>query len=231
MAGNKRTTIQKLTVLQTRLMLVGIVLAVACGVCTVLLRHEKEPEPELILPVETVPFMPGAWTGQPSAKKTQPEPSKAEEPAQMDETTAPVLENAETNETAPEPEISEDTEHSFEPVAANVPGESSDPVVAENTEAVAEETRATEETRAAEETTATEATTATEPIPEAPESQIRPTIPAFPPMTAPMEEPQEELKPAEKHLSVWFFAAIFLDVLLGINLVMLVLLVLNRSPY
>lgn len=289
MAGNKRTTIQKLTVLQTRLMLVGIVLAVACGVCTVLLRHEKEPEPELILPVETVPFMPGAWTGQPETKKTQPEPSKAEEQALPDETTAPVLEDAadamekkagdaagdttkntagdaaktspvstdaedkeaepepavleapkkipkpedaeiadsvpnpdvaentqsapnpqepenvgsvptpkvtETTEPAPETEVSEDTEHSSEPVAANEP---SDPTAAEKTEA------------------------ATEPAPEAPVSQIRPTVPVFPPMTAPMEEPQQELKPAEKHLNVWFFVTLFLDVLLGIDLVMLVL--------
>lgn len=144
MAGNKRTTIQKLTVLQTRLMLVGIVLAVACGVCTVLLRHEKEPEPELILPVETVPFMPGVWTGQPETKKTQPEPSKAEEQALPDETTAPV-------------------------------------------------------------------------------SQVHPSVPVFPPMTAPVEEPQQELKAEEKQFHIWFFAAILLDVLFGIDLVMLVL--------
>ena len=299
MAGNKRTTIQKLTVLQTRLMLVGIVLAVACGVCTVLLSYEKEPEPELVLP--TVPFMSGAWTEQPEAKETQPEPSKAEKQALPDETTAPVLQDAadamekkagdatgdttentagdaaktgpvstdaedkeaepepavleapkkipkpedaeiadsvpnpdvaeitqsapnsqepenvgpvptpkatETTEPAPETEASEDTEHSSEPVAANAP---SDPTAAGNTEA------------ATDETTATEATTATEPAPEAPPSQVRPSVPVFPPMTAPVEEPQQELKAEEKQLHIWFFAAVLLDVLLGIDLVMLVL--------
>ena len=45
MAENKKATIRRLTVLRDRLLIIGIVLAVTSGVCTVqVVRAEKQPE-------------------------------------------------------------------------------------------------------------------------------------------------------------------------------------------
>lgn len=51
MAENKKATIRRLTVLRNRLLIIGIVLAVTSGVCTVqVVRAEKQPEDVVVTP-------------------------------------------------------------------------------------------------------------------------------------------------------------------------------------
>ena len=55
MAENKKATIRRLTVLRDRLLIIGIVLAVTSGVCTVqVVRAEKQPEDVVVETTEAL---------------------------------------------------------------------------------------------------------------------------------------------------------------------------------
>ena len=129
MSGNKRTTIQKLRALQTRLLLVGIVLAIASIACIVLLNHETEPELEL--PTETLTSMPQEWTVPSETTETPPELSKSGDEMPPDQTTA---------------------------TASNQGADATDKTIADATEAVSEPTVAGASAATTEATVATEPT-------------------------------------------------------------------------
>ena len=129
MSGNKRTTIQKLRALQTRLLLVGIVLAIASIACIVLLNHETEPELEL--PTETLTSTPQEWTVPSETTETPPELSKSEDEMPPNQTTA---------------------------TASNQGADATDKTIADATEAVSEPTVAGASAATTEATVATEPT-------------------------------------------------------------------------
>lgn len=177
MSGNKRTTIQKLRALQTRLLLVGIVLAIASIACIVLLNHETKPELEL--PTETLTSMPKKWAVPSETTETPPELSKSEDEMPPDQTTATA---SNQGADATDKTIADATEAVSKPVERETNEASAASVNTEGNDAVPES--AEEANEAVAESANTEGN---EVVPEPAEEEVNKSSPE------PVEEPSESM--------------------------------------